>query len=295
MSRPVVVFGSVNLDLSVAVAHLPSAGETVIGGSILRSWGGKGANQAVAARRFGASVRLVGAVGDDDWAEPAITAIADEGVDARFIARAKASTGTALIMVDPNGENLIAVAAGANHQVTASMLEPALDGPPGLLLACLEIPLSAVYEGVEMALARGWKVILNPAPAARLGREWEALPLLITPNESEAAVVVGDGVRTLRADSCWTVVVTRGARGARVMTGGELTDVPAPEVDPVDSTGAGDSFNGVLAAEMASGAELVAAVRTAVTAASYSTERRGAREGMLSKEELRQHIATRRR
>lgn len=282
MRGRVVVFGSINLDLSLPVDHLPAAGETVVGGQLLRAWGGKGANQAVAASRYGAAVHMVGAVGHDEWAEPARDALRREGVDVGGVREAASSTGTAVILVDERGENLIAVAPGANQDADATPLWELLTGPPGVLVTCLEVPPSAALAAVRLAVARGWRAVLNPAPASPLGPAWRSLPLLVTPNEAEATVIL-DGQPTASAlarSTAWDVVVTQGARGADVAIGGSHFHLDAPSVQPVDSTGAGDTFNGVLAAELSAGASPPEAVAVAVAAASLSTEHRGARAGM---------------
>lgn len=276
----------------MAVDHLPKPGETVVGGSVYRAWGGKGANQAVAAARFGASVSMVGAVGDDEWAEPAVEALRAEGVDTGHVTRHSESTGTAVILVDRVGENQIAVAPGANHLADAASLETALAGPRGVLITCFEVLPDQALMAVRLAIARGWRAILNPAPALPLGIEWRELPIIVTPNEAEAAVIGRRGKSAdLAAATAWDLIVTRGDRGAEIASDGVVNYVAAPAVDPVDATGAGDTLNGVLAAELASGRPLQEALTTAVHAASISTESRGAREGMPHPDRLRSRFA----
>lgn len=292
MRGRVVVFGSINLDLSLPVDHLPAPGETVVGGQLLRAWGGKGANQAVAASRYGAAVHMIGAVGQDEWSEPAREALRKEGVDVGGVREVASSTGTAFILVDERGENLIAVAPGANHDADPTPLRDLLTGPPGVLVTCLEVPPHAAMAAVRLALERGWRAVLNPAPASPLGPAWRSLPLLVTPNEAEAAILLG-GEPTAAAiarSTAWDVVVTQGARGADAAISGSQFHVLAPNVQPVDTTGAGDTFNGVLAAELSAGASPPEAVAMAVAAASLSTEHRGARAGMPTASVLRERF-----
>lgn len=289
MRGRVVVFGSINLDLSVAVGHLPVAGETVMGGQLLRTWGGKGANQAVAASRYGASVWMVGAVGRDEWSEPALDALRQEGVDVSGVKQVDASTGTAVILVDDGGENMIAVAPGANHDADPSLLLGVLTGPPGVLVTCLEVRHDRALAAVSLAVERGWRAILNPAPATQLGPAWQSLPLLVTPNEAEAAIILAGEptASAIAGTTAWDVVVTQGARGADASIAGSQFRVEAPTVQPVDTTGAGDTFNGVLAAALSTNTPIRDAVAAAVHAASYSTEHRGARAGMPAVADVR--------
>ena len=185
MTRDVYVVGSVNLDLVVRAATLPAPGETVTGGTFERHGGGKSANQAVAAARQGAAVRMVGAVGTDDLGDEAIADLAAEGVDVTHVARLEsAATGVALIVVDDGGENQIAVASGANHALDPATVEAALAGAEagGVALLGLEVPDEAVLAGVRAARASGLQVLLNPAPARPLPDELLALSPVLTPN-----------------------------------------------------------------------------------------------------------------
>lgn len=294
MRGRVVVFGSINLDLSLQVDHLPAAGETVVGGQLSRAWGGKGANQAVAAARYGASVWMVGAVGRDEWSEPAVDALRQEGVDVAGVQQVQSSTGTAVILVDDGGENLIAVAPGANHDADTTPLLDVLAGPPGVMITCLEVRHDRALAAVKLAIERGWRAILNPAPATPLGSEWRVLPLLVTPNEAEAATILGGQptASAIAGDTAWDVVVTRGPRGADAAIAGSRFRVDAPHVKPIDTTGAGDTFNGVLAAELAANTPIHDAVAAAVYAASLSTEHRGARAGMPAVADVRSRFGS---
>ena len=285
----VVVVGSVNADLVVTVRQLPHAGETVTGGTFARHGGGKGANQAVAAARAGARVTFVGAVGADDLGDEALRELEAEGIDVSAVQRLDdVATGVAVIVVDEDGENQIAVASGANGAVSgeavATALAPLLTGD-GVVLLGHEVPPEAVAAGAEAARAAGWQAILNPAPARELIDDLEGV--ILTPNGNEARRLVGepdlaDAARALRARTNAPVLITLGANGA--LLEGEI--VPAPPVDVVDTTGAGDAVNGALAARLAAGEPLREAVAFALAAASLSTRCPGARAGMPRLEDV---------
>ena len=316
----VLVVGAVNIDLVVAAPRLPAPGQTVTGGDVARYHGGKGGNQATAAARLGARVAIVGAVGADDMGSEARAALAAEGIDVTGLVETNRPTGVALIVVDPRAENLIAVAPGANGEVHAPHVEAALGrlapGPGDVVLVSREIPPDGVRAALEIGREAGATTILNPAPADNLDAATLALADVLTPNETELALLVGGGPagddpesaarnllgsRTLagprltdrgpaaRAAAAReaAVVVTLGAAGARIVrTGGAAVSAPAPTVHPVDTTGAGDTFNGALAAGLADGLDLAGAVRRAVAAAAFSTTRPGARGGMPTRAEL---------
>jgi ribokinase len=288
----VVVVGAVNADLVVSVRQLPRPGETVTGGRYARHGGGKGANQAVAAARLGARVAFVGAVGADDLGAEALGLLAAEGVDVSAVARLEdVATGVAVIVVDERGENQIAVASGANAALTGPMVEAAvrLDGARGVVLLGHEVPEEAVLAGAGAARAAGWTVILNPAPARPLLDGLEGV--LLTPNADEARALSGQhdveaAAQALAARTRAPVLVTLGGDGVLLLDGEETERLPALEVDPVDTTGAGDTVNGALAAELAAGRPLRDAARFALAAAALSTRVAGAREGMPRRDEV---------
>jgi len=292
----VVVVGSVNADLVVGVPSLPARGETVTGGTFARHGGGKGANQAVAAARLGGDVALVGAVGADDLGAEALRELAAEGVDVSAVARLDGvATGVALIVVDANGENAIAVASGANANLDAPTVAAALDGrlgdPPGVVLLGHEVPQGAVLAGARAARAAGWMPLLNPAPARPLAAELLELSPLLTPNADEARALAdadepAAAAAALADRTGAPVLVTLGADGALLVEGERKQRLPAPRVDAVDTTGAGDTVNGALAAELAAGAPLLDAARTAIAAAALSTRAHGARAAMPRRDEL---------
>ena len=298
----VVVVGSVNLDLVAHVPRLPLAGETVTGGTFARHHGGKGANQAVAAARFGAVVRFVGAIGDDEMAPPARVALAAEGIDtAGLEVLPHTATGVALITVDANGENQIAVAPGANAQLSGEAVRRALEGalrPPGVLLVNLEITDEPLLVAAALAHAAGLAIVVNPAPARPLpGALLELGPLLVL-NEAEAETLgradsIESSARALADRTGAPVVVTLGQEGALLVDGPRVERLAAHRVDAVDTTGAGDTVCGVLAAEVAGGRAIGQAIETAMAAAALSVMVAGAREGMPSRSEVEAFLASR--
>jgi ribokinase len=285
-SPRVVVVGSINVDLVVAVASLPAAGETVTGGRFARHGGGKSANQAVAAARLGASVSFVGAVGEDEMGVSAVSELSSEGIDVSAVSRVSAPTGVALIVVDSAGENQIAVASGANASLVVDSLD--LTGE-GVVLLCNEVSSGVVAAAARAAADAGWRVVLNPAPARAL----PDVPLsVLTPNASEAFQLTGledpeAAARALVDQTGAAVLVTLGAKGALLLEpGGSPIRLPATRVEVVDTTGAGDTVNGALAAELAADRSLEDAARFALTAAALSTRAPGARGGMPTRDDM---------
>ncbi len=297
----VLVVGSINVDLVVSVPLLPNRGETVVGGAFMKHHGGKGANQAIAARRMGAEVCFVGAVGDDDFGTEALDALQSADTDtARVSILDDVATGVALIMVDGHGENQIAVASGANGRVRSDLVERSLaeyrPSPGGAYLANLELPDDAVIAGARIAQERGMTVLINPAPARMISGELIGLRPILVPNEHEAEALTGEtdprqAGRLLVGRTGSPVVITLGARGAVVVTADGAEMIQAPVVDVIDTTGAGDTFCGALAAEMALGSSLVEAARVAVRAASLSVTARGARTAMPTRSDLAEAFA----
>ena len=285
-----IVVGSINTDLVVVGERLPGPGETVSGGRFSQHGGGKGANAAVAAARLGAAVTMVGAVGRDPFGDEALELLEREGIDCGGVTRTGVPTGVALINVDAAGENQIAVAAGANAQVEPDAVERAVRAAgPGVLLTNHEIPPAA---RLAAARATGGPVVLNPAPAGVIADELLALGPILTPNAGEAAELTGEqdpeaAARALAARTGAPVLVTLGPRGA--LCARKVSDTflaPAPQVTPVDTTGAGDAFNGALAVALAEGRELRDGVVFAVAVAALSTRAEGAREGMPRRDEV---------
>ena len=285
----VLIVGSINIDLVVRASRLPASGETVAGGTFARHHGGKGANQAVAAARMGAAVTFVGAVGDDEFGTAALADLACESIDvSRVSTLGGVATGVALIVVDERGENQIAVASGANAALDGRSIESALaDFKPsgGVFLANLEVGDDAILAGVRFAAAHGMHVLINPAPARELPVELLSLRPVLLPNRHEAEALTGqddpvDAGRVLVTQTQAPVVVTLGAEGAILIDLDGVERFGAPRVEVVDTTGAGDTFAGAVAADFAAGQPLREAVRVAVRAASMSVTAPGARGGM---------------
>lgn len=265
----VCVIGSTNLDLVATTSRLPLPGETVLGTSYAEHAGGKGLNQAVAARRAGAGVRFISAVGDDDAGRHLLDLIAAEGIDASTIDRVKGPTGRALIGVSADGENSIIVVPGANASVQLTTLPSAR-----VVLAQLEVRIDVVSEAFVEARRKGAITILNPAPAQPLPGNLLAACSVLVPNEHEVELL--GGVQRLLAAGVGAVVVTLGAHGADLHTSTKSTHIDAFPVDVVDTTGAGDAFCGALAAQLAAGADLIAALRFATAAGALATTKVGA-------------------
>ena len=288
MSGRVVVLGSLNTDFVVTAERLPRPGETVLGGTLAIHPGGKGANQAVAAARAGAEVIFIGAVGADAYADAAVDALAAEGIDVTGVRRLGGATGAALVAVGPRGENQIVVAPGANAELVvdeaelAAVLEP--DGT--VLLTVLEVPMPAVVAAVTAARSAGRRSIVNPAPARALPAELLAAAPILTPNEHELVVGIGNddpaaALAELAARVAAPIVVTQGPAGALLAEGQRRERFDGHAATRlVDTTGAGDTFNGVLAAWLAGGAALTEAIRAANVAGALSVAAAGARAGM---------------
>jgi ribokinase len=261
----VCVVGSANLDLVATTSRIPGPGETLLGSGYAEHAGGKGLNQAVASARSGAHVQFIGCVGDDDAGRRMCAVLTGEGIDASELTTSHSPTGRALIVVDANGENSIVVVPGANHDVSLPESLPAAR----VLLCQLEVPLDQVANALTAGRRAGATTILNPAPAAALEAELLAACDIIVPNEHEVELL--GGVGALLAAGCRAVVVTRGGAGVDVHTDGGTEHCPAFAVEVVDTTGAGDAFCGALAARLAAGDELQAAVRWAAAAGALAT------------------------
>lgn len=285
----VVVIGSINVDLVVTADRLPAPGETVLGGRFAQHHGGKGANQAVAAARAGAQVAIIGAVGEDAHGTAALEALISEGVDVSRVRRVAEPTGVALITVGPRGENQIAVAPGANAAVTPSDVH-AVSGD--VLLTNHEIPMETVAAALRAARHAGMTPILNPAPAHALPAEVLALGPILTPNEHELVVAIGNDDPAAALDELVQrtdapVIVTQGPAGALLAEGSDRERFPGYAAPAeVDATGAGDAFAGVLAAWLADGRPLAEAIQAANAAAALSVSVAGAREGMPFRDAL---------
>ena len=295
----VVVFGSINMDLVVRTPRFPAPGETISGRTFYTAPGGKGANQAVACARLETPVRMVGRVGQDVFGQALLASLGGNGVDPSGVLADPANpTGTALIMVDDAAENTIVVVAGANGAQDESDLrrvEQALKGAR-LLLLQLEVPLALVVRAAGLGRAAGLTVVLDPAPAQLVPVELYPLVDIITPNEHEAALLVGHPVTDIEtARLAAQTLLGRGARQAIIKLGGKgafWTDglrqefIPPYPVKPVDTVAAGDAFNGALAAALGQGLSIAKALRWAAAAGALSTTRPGAQPSMPNRAEL---------
>lgn len=302
MSRPIiVVVGSSNTDMVIKLDRIPRPGETIIGGDFIMAAGGKGANQAVAAARLGGDVTFVARVGVDMFGEQAKENFKKEGINTGFIVEGKDDpSGVALIFVDQNGENSIAVASGANSKLSEKNVAAAESkiAAAGVVLLQLETPLDTVRYAARLASEKNVKVILNPAPARELDDELLWNVTLLTPNETEAELLTGvkvddeqsatQAAGVLRDKGVSTVIITMGAKGSLLVTDAHATLIPTEEVVAVDTTGAGDAFNGALAYAVANGKPLEEAVRFANLAGALSAIRMGAQPSMPTLEELQQ-------
>ncbi len=306
MKEGFCVVGSVNMDVITRTPRFPRPGETLTGTSLSFMPGGKGANQAVALARLGARVEMVGAIGGDILGGRYGSVLAGEGVGIRGLAiLSGATTGTASIAVSDTGENEIVIVPGANARVTPEFVRnnAGLIESAGFLLVQLEIPLDSVLEACRLARRAGTRVILDPAPAptAPLPEELYSLVDVITPNETEAALLTGadtateEGIekaaRTLLSRGVKTVVVKAGARGAYCAEGSSFIRVPGFSVTTVDTVAAGDSFNAALAFALSRGDSLTRAIRYANAVGAISTTREGAQSAMPTQAELADFLA----
>jgi ribokinase len=294
----IMVIGSSNTDLVVQLARLPRPGETITNSRFFRALGGKGANQAVAAARLGAEVTFLCKLGRDDYGQACYRAYQGEGIHLEHVVWDEESpSGVAIIFVDERGENMIGVAPGANMRLAAeeiSRAEAAIAGADCLLIQ-LEIPVAADFKAAEIARRHGVPVILNPAPSTSFPIELLDQVDTLTPNETELQDLLANFTSAVGSPAAaWAevtrrvrhLVVTLGAQGCRVVSGGKDGLHPAFTVNAVDTTGAGDAFNGGLAVALARGQALEAAVRFASAVAALSVTRLGAMNSLPSAAEV---------
>lgn len=296
------VFGSINMDLIATTPRLPKPGETVAGTGFSTAAGGKGANQALAARRAGSVVRMAGAVGQDEFAAPALALLDAAGTDLSSVRHVTGPTGTALILVGGDGENMITVVPGANGTITeadASATVNTLQRGDYLMLQ-LEVPAAAVERALTDARTRGVTTIINIAPltadAARLGRAAD----IVIANETEFELLAGrdgmtaavreDALMTLHRETGQTLIVTLGADGVIAARGGKLHRTKGLHITPVDTVGAGDTFCGYLAASLDQGLDFETSLRRAAVAGSLACLKHGAQPSIPTAEEVAAHL-----
>ena len=304
IKNSILVVGSSNTDMIIKLERIPKPGETIIGGEFASAAGGKGANQAVGAARAGGAVTLIARVGQDMFGEKAVAGFVADGINVDYVVRDRTSpSGVALIFVGQNGENSIAVASGANARLTPADVRKAKGAfrKANVLLLQLETPLDTVQAAAELAAAAGVRVILNPAPARSLPDKLLRRVFLLTPNESEAELLTGVAVENaagavqaaeaLLARGAQNVIITLGARGAWVAGKNLRQLIPAFKVKAVDTTAAGDIFNGTLALGLAEGRSLLEAARFASAAAAISVTRMGAQTSAPTRKEIERLLA----
>lgn len=291
----ITVVGSINMDLVVGTERFPKQGETVLGNLYTTVPGGKGANQAVAAARLGGTVRMIGAVGTDPFGDELVENLENEGVDVSKVKRVEGPSGIANILLS-EGDNRIIVVPGANHQLTPEDIDhcEAAIASSELVVLQLEIPIPSVLRTLEIARRNQVPVILNPAPADGFSPEFLQYEPILTPNESEAAMMFGENWEQALEAHPNRLIVTLGRDGARYYDGERHIVVPGIQVNAVDTTGAGDTFNGALAVALAEMMRLEDAIRFANAAASLSVEQFGAQGGMPGRgqtvERMKHHL-----
>lgn len=298
-AKRILVVGSSNTDMVIKTLNFPAPGETILGGKFLMNAGGKGANQAVAAARLGGQVTFVGKIGDDIFGKQAVQQLEDEGINVDFVAvDPENQSGVALITVDRKGENSIVVAPGSNGTLSAADFDKAIDvlDESEFVLMQLEIPIPTVEHIARMAALTNKKVILNPAPAAKLSDELLNNLYIITPNETEAELLTGikvmDEQSALKAATFLhekgieMVIITMGAAGAFLLANGQHEIIPAPKVEAVDTTAAGDTFNGALVVALSEGKTIQQSIAFANKVAAISVTRIGAQSSVPYRKEI---------
>ena len=297
----IVVIGSLNMDLSIRVPRIPLPGETISGENLVTSAGGKGANQAAACANLGSQVTMIGAVGQDDFGRRMKEGLRKVGINVSFIQENPGvPSGTAMIMVDAAGENVIVLSAGANSYVVIDRNTEELIRNAKILLLQLEIPTDVVFQAIEIANDAGVPVLLNPAPAIALPNEIYSRIDYLIPNEIEASILSGVEVKDIASAEkaagilldrgVKTVIITLGANGAFLASGNNRHAIPAMKINPVDTTGAGDAFIGGFAAAIVEGKPLEEALHYATAAGALAATKAGAQSSLPSRQELEQFI-----
>ncbi|WP_018614954.1 ribokinase [Segetibacter koreensis] len=303
--KSIVVVGSSNTDMVVQADHLPAPGETILGGTFFMTQGGKGANQSVAAARLNGQVAFIAKVGADVFGQQSVQLYKEEGIDTTYISvDANQPSGVALINVDDNGENCIAVAAGANAALHADDVRKAqtICEQASIILIQLEIPVETVNFVANLAEANNIKLVLNPAPARALSDDLLRKVSIITPNEKEAEMLTGikisgidsakQAAQSLAAKGIETVIITMGSEGALLYENDLFEVVPSTKVKAVDTTAAGDVFNGALAVAISEGKNMKQAVQFANAAAAISVTRLGAQASAPKRQEVEASIVS---
>jgi ribokinase len=299
----ILVIGSLNADLVVRTPRFPQPGETISGDDLKTFPGGKGANQAVAAARLGASVSMLGRVGKDNFGDFLLENLKSNNVDSQFVQRDEASTGTAIIVVDSNGQNSIVLSAGANGQVSDADVRTASFPDFNLLLLQLEIPIETVVSATRRAWESGSRVLLNPAPARALPDELISLPNFLVPNETELSLLTNQPVNDIASAEkaahdlvsrgAQTIIVTLGANGALLVTQDNTKQIPPFKANVVDTTAAGDAFIGGFAYAHLQGKSLEESVRYGCACGALAATKFGAQPSLPTKEEVERFMSLR--
>lgn len=298
MNPAILVVGSSNTDMVIRAEHLPAPGETILGGVFFMNPGGKGANQAVSAARLGGNVTFICKTGNDIFGRQSVQLFEDEGINTKYLlSDPKNPSGVALITVDNEAENCIVVASGANAELSPSDLQKATQviQESAIVLMQLEIPLETVNYVAKTAAEANVKVLLNPAPACELSEELLKNVSIITPNKTEAEMISGIQItdmdtavlaaQAIKDKGVETVILTLGNKGALVLHNGVFTTIPALQVKAIDTTAAGDVFNGALAVALSEGKTVTEATAFACKAAAISVTRMGAQASAPFKRE----------
>ena len=300
--KPIVVVGSINMDLVATAPHIPAAGETILGTDFQMHPGGKGANQAVAAARLGYPVQMIGQLGNDGMGQQLREYLSKQGVDTAAIGTTQGSSGVALITVSAKGENSIVVSPGSNSQVTPAVLDQNIDRirNAGIVLAQLEIPLETVLHLAKLCADANVPFILDPAPAQELPASLYSQITWFTPNETEAAFYLGHSLKEGAYDEAAQELIKKGIKNVILKLGekgsyfaqssGSEAQIKARTVHAVDSTGAGDAYNGAFAAALMLGQSKLEAAMFASAAAAISVTRHGAQESMATPAEVEQML-----
>ena len=298
-TQQIVILGSANLDIVNRVAHIPHPGETIISSGMMRNPGGKGANQAVAAGKLGGNVHFIGCVGNDDAGSILLSSLASAGVCTDAVKQVPQPTGTAYINVSDDGENCIIVLPGANDTVDSSMLDrqDALLRDAAVLVAQLEIPAQTVWEAVRRGHRYGATVILNPSPVQQIPEDVLRQVDILIPNEKEMAallggpLVIGDPLCDyVKNTGVGCIVLTLGEAGCCIVREDGFTTLPCQRMDPVDTTGAGDTFLGALTVALSEGKPLEQAAEFAMRASAYTILHTGAQQAMPTRSDLIKNV-----
>lgn len=298
----ITVFGSINMDLVATAQRLPKPGETVNGQTFTTAAGGKGANQALAARRAGATVRMAGAAGDDTFAKPALELLDEAGVDLTTVKTSPGATGTAVILVGEGGENMIAVVPAANGTITPDDAAKALDGmgKGDTLMLQFEIPVDALEAALRGAKDKGVTSIINTAPLTDDAARISSLADIVIANETEFELLIGkqgissedrqQAMQDMHARTGQTIIITLGAEGVIAVRDGQFHKAKGLKIEPVDTVGAGDTFCGYLAAGLDKGLDFATALTRAAAAGSLACTKHGAQPSIPLASEVDQRV-----